>query len=118
MSVILKGMEMPKICDYCPMCKFYPEKVEVWCNAANRLCHKGHRSKIIPDWCPLVEIPEGARLIDAKELKKKVLKWMPPDPCGVEEKEYPFETDICVSMLMEIDEASIVFEEDELWRNI
>ena len=38
------------------------------------------------------------RLIDADELIKKVKKWLPPDPCGKEEKEFPFETDICVSM--------------------
>lgn len=45
------------------------------------------------------------RLIDADELMEKVKKWLPPDPCGREEKEFPFETDICVSMLMEIEEA-------------
>ena len=45
------------------------------------------------------------RLIDADELMEKVKKWLPPDPCGREEKEFPFETDICASMLMEIEEA-------------
>lgn len=45
------------------------------------------------------------RLIDADELMKKVKKWLPPDPCERKEKEFPFETDICVSMLMEIEEA-------------
>lgn len=45
-----------------------------------------------------------SRMIDADELRKNVLKWLPPDPCGREEKEHPFEEDICVSMLMEIDE--------------
>lgn len=60
-----------------------------------------------------VQIPSGARLIDAKQLKNKVLKWLPPNPCGVEEKEYPFETDICVSTLMEIEEAPTIFEEGE-----
>ena len=48
------------------------------------------------------------RLIDADELKKCVLKWLPQDPCGKEEKEMPFETDICVSMLMEIDEQPTI----------
>ena len=45
------------------------------------------------------------RLIDADELKKEVLKWMPSDPCGKEEKEYPFETDIVASLMMEIEDA-------------
>lgn len=48
------------------------------------------------------------RLIDADELMEKVKKWLPPDPCGVEEKEIPFETDICVSMLMEIEDAPTI----------
>ena len=61
----------------------------------------------------VVQIPDGARLIDGKELRNKVLKWLPLDPCGVEEKEFPFETDICVSTLMEIDEAPTIFEEEK-----
>ena len=48
------------------------------------------------------------RAIDADELKKCVLKWLPQDPCGKQEKEMPFETDICVSMLMEIDEQPTI----------
>ena len=51
------------------------------------------------------------RLIDADELKRNVLKWMPSDPCGREEKEFPFEIDICVSMIMEIDEAPTIVPE-------
>lgn len=54
-----------------------------------------------------------SRLIDADELKKNVLKWMPSDPCGKEEKEFPFETDICVSMIMEIDEAPTIVPEQD-----
>ena len=49
-----------------------------------------------------------SRLIDADGLKKCVLKWLPQDPCGIEEKEMPFGTDICVSMLMEIDEQPTI----------
>ena len=48
------------------------------------------------------------RAIDADELKKCVLKWLPEDPCGRQEKEMPFETDICVSMLMEIEEQPTI----------
>ena len=51
------------------------------------------------------------RLIDADELRKNVLKWMPSDPCGKEEKEFSFETDICVSMIMEIDETPTIVSE-------
>lgn len=33
---------------------------------------------------------------------------MPSDPCGIEEKEFPFETDIVVSLMMEIEEAPTI----------
>ena len=48
------------------------------------------------------------RLIDADALTANVLKWLPPDPCGREEKEFPFAEDICVSTLMEIEEAPTI----------
>ena len=48
------------------------------------------------------------RLIDAYELSKSVLEWLPSDPCGRPEAERPFETDICVSMLMEIEDAPTI----------
>ena len=48
------------------------------------------------------------RLIDVDKLKKKVLMWMPSDPCGIAEKERPIETDIAVSLMMEIEEAPTI----------
>lgn len=48
------------------------------------------------------------RTIDADALKSKVLEWMPSDPCGIEEKEFPFETDIVASLMMEIEEAPTI----------
>ena len=50
------------------------------------------------------------RLGDLDALRESVLKWLPPDPCGVEEKERPYETDICVSILMEIEDAPTIVE--------
>ena len=55
------------------------------------------------------------RLIDADKLKEEVLKWLPPDPCGQEEKEHPLETDIVVSMMMTIEEAENVKAIPEDW---
>ncbi len=48
------------------------------------------------------------RLIDADALRKSVLEWLPSDPCGRPEAEHPFETDICISMLQEIDDAPTI----------
>lgn len=59
----------------------------------------------------LVNVPEPhGDLIDRKVLSNSVLKWLPPDPCGDEYRERPFETDICVSMMMEIEEQDAVIE--------
>ena len=55
------------------------------------------------------------RWIDADELKSKVLEWMPLDPCGIEEKEFPFQTDIVVSLLMEIEEAPTIEPKQGEW---
>lgn len=54
----------------------------------------------------------NSRIIDANELSKNVLKWMPKDSCGKQEKEFPFEQDIVVSMMMEIEEAPTVNPEE------
>ena len=57
------------------------------------------------------------RLIDADELIKKISSWIPTDPCGRLEKELPFEQDICVSTIMEIEEAETVEAEPVIHAN-
>lgn len=60
MSVIVRGMKMPKNCFYCAMSSFGV------CNIAVRIWDISTR----PDWCPLVELPEKhGRLGDLDELK-------------------------------------------------
>lgn len=64
------------------------------------------------------------RLIDADKLKDEVLKWLPSDPCGVEEKEMPYETDIVVSMIQTLDDAPTIKtkqikyydDEEQVWK--
>ena len=48
------------------------------------------------------------KLINSDNLIDDVLKWMPPDPCGQEYLEAPFETDICASTIQTIDEQELV----------
>lgn len=48
---------------------------------------------------------KASRYIDADELKNKVLELLPSDPCGIEEREYPFETDIIISIIQMIEET-------------
>ena len=113
MSFIVKGMWMPQDCNSCIVADGYGW---VLCRVAGRFWDTDKGQPKRPDWCPLAPLPEKhGRLIDGKELEKAILKWLPPDPCGREEMEYPFETDICVSMMMEIgDQETIVEAEGEI----
>lgn len=64
MSVIIMGMEMPKCCWMCPC----SNKEFAFCEAVKQERYIPHTSTI-PEWCPLVEVPDGhGRLIDADEL--------------------------------------------------
>ena len=99
MSVLIKGMdELPDDGDFLVV-RYENEKVYV------------KRVGILGYSMELVKLPKTyGDLIDRDELEKCVLKWLPPDPCGVEEREYPFETDICVSMLQEIEKQPTIIE--------
>ena len=116
MALIVKELNMPTCCDDCEFCIKDLDYKQGFCSASTHI--QWSKLMLIPhnqchSDCPLVEIPKEARLIDGKELRKKIISWLPSDPCGVEEKEFPFETDICVSTLMEIDDATIIYEEKE-----
>lgn len=105
MSVLIKGMKMPELYETYKIniAKTKDGKIVL---GMSRLNETGY--KPIGE---VVEIPEHhGDLIDRDALKNAVLKWMPSDPCGVEEKERPFETDICVSMMQEIEEQAAVIE--------
>lgn len=110
MSILIRGMEMPKNCSTCPCFQYnmFDDDIDGYCKMLKTKITDS--DKHYPN-CQLVEIktPHG-RLGDLDELKKKVLSWLPSDPCGREEKEFPFETDICVSMLMEIDDTDTIIE--------
>lgn len=104
MSVLIKGWEMPKSCGLCRFDDYG------YCTMAEQYSG-GSATHGRASFCPLVEVPEKhGDLIDRKVLSSAVLKWMPPDPCGKEEKEFPFEEDICVSMMMEIEEQPTIIE--------
>ena len=57
MSVLVKGMEMPEKCDYCP---FYDDSVYGDCTITHKMVDYATK----PDDCPLIEIPPHSRLID------------------------------------------------------
>lgn len=62
MSVLIKGMKMPKHCGECAV---------EWCDRWKKLIIAGMSiAKSRPSDCPLIEIPPHGRLIDADELMK------------------------------------------------
>ena len=71
MSVLIKGMEMP---ENCAECKFLcSENFNSWCQVTDR---DDVYTDAIPDWCPLVELPEKhGKLVDADALIAKYGDW-------------------------------------------
>lgn len=74
MSIIVKGMQMPKNCAECPVA------------LSGKYCriNKTHTTyiklPIRPDHCPLVELPEKhGRLIEEKEIRT-VMNWLLTQP--------------------------------------
>lgn len=83
MSVLYKGLKMPKSCSVCREIYYVPDSVKgtsVRCGIDNKLIHQ--YSKTVydiesgfpyktnrPDWCPLGDVPAPhGRLIDADKL--------------------------------------------------
>ena len=68
MSILIKGMKMPKKCDECPL--GYEEDIKWYACSALGLSFRNPNGRIYPDECPLVEVkvPHG-RLIDVDSFK-------------------------------------------------
>lgn len=72
MSILIKGMKMPKNCDSCRFMVFEDTNCisvpELFCGCPivfrAHPQHEDHR----PDYCPLTELPPHGRLIDADAL--------------------------------------------------
>ena len=66
MSILIKGMEMPKDCNKCPM------TVDGYCRIIGYPNGDAIIKRYKPLWCPLVEVPKHGRLIDAEKMKKYI----------------------------------------------
>lgn len=64
MSVLIKGMKIPKTCTMCWFSPICP----VWVKEVSR--HKGYDNRL-PN-CPLVEVPPHGRLIAADKLERDI----------------------------------------------
>lgn len=73
MSVLIKGIEMPKSCDSCDLIQFDDEGLEAHCPLSPYYRWCGTPPDYRPEGCPLVEIPTPhGRLIDAEKLAVKI----------------------------------------------
>ena len=98
MSVLIKGMEIPKSCMLCPFCM--PEANEdngEICVISGQFPLMNKEERNIE--CPLVEIPPHGDLIDINELKKKII-----------EPEYMDKDDFWDNVLYQINHAPVVIE--------
>ena len=70
MSVLIKGMEMPKSCEKCPFCivNRHDRGDDSLCRLINKEVFTFMRS--LPQDCPLVPVPPHGRLIDADALPR------------------------------------------------
>lgn len=69
MSVIIKGMKMPKSCDSCDLIQFDDEGLEAHCPLSPYYRWCGTPPDYRPEGCPLVKVPTPhGRLIDAERL--------------------------------------------------
>ena len=71
MSVVIRGMKMPKSCDECPC---YYETDGAWRNECEVLGKEYIADDYRPEWCPLIELPPHGRLIDADALLDKITR--------------------------------------------
>ena len=70
MSVVIRGMKMPKSCDECPC---YYETEGAWRNECEVFGKEYIADDYRPEWCPLVELPaQHGRLIDADALQQSI----------------------------------------------
>ena len=63
MSILIRGMEMPSCCMFCPI------SAAASCGLSNPPVIMTSKEMLQgrPDWCPLVPIPPHGRLIDADD---------------------------------------------------
>ena len=72
MSILIKGMKMPKDCPYCPLAHWNFKNEFTGCEIVKKYFSTEEMyADGRPDFCPLVEIPPHGRLIDADALVKK-----------------------------------------------
>ena len=86
MGVYIKGMEMPKSCEVCPLGAEVDTVYEtaMGCRINFKMRSKGNRDNR-PEWCPLVPVPPHGRLIDADALQVDMMEMVASGMYGEED---------------------------------
>lgn len=119
MSVLIKGMEMPKNCDECPLLTkdgdydvcFVGKRRVMWGWKYDRGSEVIHPK---PDWCPIIEVPPHGRLIDADALMLRIQEYI--DEYGWDVDEHGFHSEKWCAMKeteMAINDAPTVIPADK-----
>lgn len=69
MSILIRGMEMPKNCGECPFI-FTSWGIEYYCHLAESSTSAEYVGREKMTNCPLIELPPHGRLIDADAVNK------------------------------------------------
>lgn len=106
MSILIKGMEMPKNCWYCSF------EHECYCMATKRLLELAdvHKTAERPNGCPLIELPPHGRLIDADEF----LEWYSSEGFDIDEEEWEKMHVTIGTLRANIADAPTVIEAEEV----
>jgi len=67
MSALIKGMEMPKRCEDCLLCNQYETVTMIACGCLVNMRTRELGCVTRPDWCPIMEVHDHGRLIDAEK---------------------------------------------------
>lgn len=81
MSVLVRGMKMPKNCAECRFCvngftdeaPMYECACQSYDNVSVLVEKDGQPFDFRPEWCPLIELPPHGRLVDADVLMTEVM---------------------------------------------
>lgn len=119
MSVLIKGMEMPKGCAVCPYCDRNWSKPK--CHAKSvkgrYMSQKLFLSSRRQDWCPFVEVPTPhGRLIDADALMDGWMHLRDAIKYGnknAEQQRHSYSTMMMYEIANEIDDAPTIIEAEE-----
>ena len=107
-DLLIRGMEMPRVCANCFACKYDRNSGLSACNISGCVLMFADMMKRDKD-CPLVEVPDHGRLIDADAFAAKYVAALPDGLAALNDpKNIPRMTAIIQALLLDIAEAETI----------